>query len=73
MVLVSSVAYIAWFNKSKSFTLHSMNYLLLWILYIAVFDWQNYTLYAVIKTVSKFITNATLLVPVLYFYILTST
>ena len=38
-------------------------------LYIAVFDWQNYTLYAVIKSVSKFITNVTLLVPVLYFYI----
>ena len=41
-------------------------------LYIAVFDWQNYTLYAVIKTVPKFITNVTLLVPVLYFYIYTN-
>ena len=46
-----------------------MNYLLLWFLYIAVFDWQNYTLYAVIKTVSKFITYVTLSAPVLYFYV----
>ena len=46
---------------------HLLNYFYYDFLYIIVFDWQDYTLYVAIKTVSKFITNVTLLFPVLYF------
>ena len=46
---------------------HLLNYLLLWF-FIHSCLWLT-ELYAVIKTVSKFITCVTLLVPVLYFYI----